>query len=198
MKIIQTIIFYILSFTWGIIMSSIGAIISVILLICGQKPKLFHGRIYFAIGKNWGGVNFGPFFFVDSTPTLHTKQHECGHGIQNIILGPLMPFIVCIPSAMRYWLYRTADKNDTEAFCSFALVILLLAVLAFVLAVSLGNIIASFATGFLSLYIGILFIWSVFHEEPKFEARPFPKYDSIWFEGMATKLGEKYFIEEEK
>ena len=31
--------------------------------------------------------------------------HECGHGIQNCIWGPLMIFVVCIPSATRYW-YR--------------------------------------------------------------------------------------------
>lgn len=31
--------------------------------------------------------------------------HEAGHGLQNIVWGFLFPFVVCIPSAIRYW-YR--------------------------------------------------------------------------------------------
>jgi hypothetical protein len=31
--------------------------------------------------------------------------HECGHGLQNIMFGPLFIFIIFIPSCIRYW-YR--------------------------------------------------------------------------------------------
>ena len=91
--------FYILSFTWGIVMSLIGALIILILLIAGQKPKLFHGRIYIEIGKGWGGCELGCFFLCSKGSSLSLKQHESGHGIQNILFGPFTPFLVSIPSA---------------------------------------------------------------------------------------------------
>ena len=59
--------------------------------------------------------------------------HESGHGIQNLLFGPLMPFVVSIPSAIRYW-YREYLMKVKKIKC-----------------------------------------WNL------------PDYDSIWFEGTATK-----------
>ena len=101
MKTFKTIIFWFLSLTWGLPMTLMGAIVAFVLLITGHKPKRFHHSIYFEVGENWGGFEAGGFFFTDKTPSLHTKQHESGHGLQNIVLGPLMPFVVSIPSAIR-------------------------------------------------------------------------------------------------
>ena len=36
-------------------------------------------------------------------------RHEGGHGIQNIIFGVLMPFLVSIPSFIRYWYRKHLD-----------------------------------------------------------------------------------------
>ena len=91
-------------------MSFLGSIIAIGLLITGHKPKRFYQFIYFEVGKNWGGFSCGVFFFTSQNPSLHTKQHEAGHGIQNIMFGFLMPFIVSIPSALRYW-YRELTPN---------------------------------------------------------------------------------------
>lgn len=142
MKKLKVFIFYILSFTWGLPMSLAGLLVAGVLMLAGYKPKRFHHLFYFEVGENWGGVELGCFFVVNKNPSLHIKQHEAGHGIQNIVFGPLMPFIVSIPSAIRYWnreyLYRTDRKKYYEL----------------------------------------------------------PDYDSVWFEGQATRLGEKYFESE--
>ena len=130
-------LFYLLSFTWGLPMSLIGSIVFLVLMIAGHKPKKFNYVYYIEVGNNWGGLNFGCFFITSKNPSLHTKQHECGHGIQNCIFGVLFPFIVTIPSAIRYW-YRKLR----------------------------------------------------YHRKGK---NPKTKYDDIWFEGQATRLGEKYF-----
>lgn len=108
-------LFYVLSFTWGIIMSIIGAII---LLYCAifTEVHMFHGRLYGVIGKtNWGGMNAGCFFFVCPNAPESTKAHECGHSLQNCIFGPLFPFIIGIPSAVRYWyrIYLSKVKKQT-------------------------------------------------------------------------------------
>lgn len=103
-------IFYILSFTWGLPMTLIGLISALVLICAGYKPKRWGGCIYFNVGKNWGGVELGLFFITDQRDSTHTKNHEFGHAIQNCWFGVLMPFLVCIPSAIRYW-YREIRYN---------------------------------------------------------------------------------------
>lgn len=46
-------LYYLLNCTWGIIMTVIGLIISLVMLICGQKPHKYHGTWYFETGYSW-------------------------------------------------------------------------------------------------------------------------------------------------
>ena len=109
-KNLNTLVFYLLSFTWGFIMSFIGLITILTLWAMGNKPKIFHRRIYVEYGHNWGGVDLGCFFVVSKGSNHRLLAHEAGHGIQNAIFGPLFPFVVAIPSAIRYW-YREFKYN---------------------------------------------------------------------------------------
>lgn len=104
-RIKKLICFYIVSFTWGIIMSIIGLIV-ILFSLFFKKVKTYHGRLYVVWGERWGGVELGCFFVCSKTDEYDSLMaHECGHTLQNCIWGPLMPFVVCIPSAIRYW-YR--------------------------------------------------------------------------------------------
>ena len=98
-------LFYFLSFTWGLPMTLIGCLVAAVLFVLGCKPKKWGWCWYFEVGENWGGVELGIFFLTNKNPSVHIRNHEHGHGFQNCIFGFLMPFIVCIPSAVRYW-YR--------------------------------------------------------------------------------------------
>lgn len=98
--------FWVLSLTWGLPMTLIGAVVAVVLLARGHKPKKWGYCYYFEIGENWGGVELGAFFVVNRGSTDYIRDHEHGHAIQNCVYGFLMPFIVCIPSAVRYWYRR--------------------------------------------------------------------------------------------
>lgn len=93
--------FYFLSFTWGVIMSLIGAIVALVLLAMGYQPKRFHYLIYFEVGNGWGGVSLGCFFFVQNGASVSTLRHESGHALQNVMLGVFMPFVIAIPSVVR-------------------------------------------------------------------------------------------------
>lgn len=134
-------LFHLLSFTWGLPMTLLGCIVALIMIVTGHKPQRFCDHIYFQVGETlWGGLELGWIFFLtDCRPSNHTKCHEVGHSIQACVFGPLMPFIISIPSAIRYWyrewLVRSGRKKYSEL----------------------------------------------------------PDYDSIWFEGQASKLGEKYY-----
>lgn len=96
-------LFYLLSFTWGLPMTLVGCVVGAILKAMGHKPKKWGYCYYFEVGENWGGVNLGPIFITSKNPTSSTKSHEHGHAFQNCKFGFLMPFVVSIPSAIRYW-----------------------------------------------------------------------------------------------
>lgn len=98
-------LFYLLSFTWGLPITLIGLITAFALIIIGIKPQKYGYCLHFQTGNNWGGISLGIVFITDKTPSNHTKNHEHGHSIQNCYLGFLFPFIIMIPSAIRYW-YR--------------------------------------------------------------------------------------------
>ena len=96
-------VFYILSFTWGLPLSLIGVMVCGVLMLAGYRPKRWGHCYYIAIGKSWGGLEFGWFFLVDKNETAYIKNHELGHGYQNTRFGFIMPALWII-SACRYWL----------------------------------------------------------------------------------------------
>lgn len=65
-------------------MTAIGLVAIIVTLPFG-KFGIYHGRIYKRIGKHWGGVSLGCFFFCDDTVGEDTLAHEAGHGLQNCI-----------------------------------------------------------------------------------------------------------------
>lgn len=105
MKALSTSLFWLLSFTWGLPLTLIGLLCSSVLLITGHKPKRFHHFLYFEVGEDWGGLEGGCFFVVCKDASLFLKQHEAGHGLVNIILGPFSLLLITLPSCIRYW-YR--------------------------------------------------------------------------------------------
>lgn len=104
MKKLNLLLYYLLSFTWGIIMNIFGLFAFVYALIVGGKPTVIHGRFVVRVGDYWGGVSLGNFILTDQDMEWVIK-HETGHTIQNAWMGPLFPFLVGIPSSIRYW-YR--------------------------------------------------------------------------------------------
>lgn len=192
--IIKQILFWILSFTWGILQTLYGCIVALFLLFVGVKPRHFYQNIYFEIGEGWGGLEAGPFFLVDRGATLYLKQHEAGHGIQNIIFGPLTPFLITIPSAVRYWLRTFKEQKGKYVFSSILSLVVLIVGLALFIPGCIKLIIPLIVIGaFIIAYIGIIFIWLVAKEIPQYKEFT-PMYDDIWFEKQASAFGEKYYI----
>lgn len=115
MKTARKLLFYFLSFTWGLPVTLAGLIVSLALIISGKKPARWNYCWYFEIGNVGGGFSLGPFFFVCNNIGERAMNHEHGHSIQNCWFGPLMPFLVSIPSLIRYWYrdikYRKKGKD---------------------------------------------------------------------------------------
>ena len=128
-------IYYFLQWTWGLPMTIIGLITYVICFLwC--RTYMYRNSVCIVVPWNFDGVELG-MFFVRGKLNNSVCAHEYGHSIQNMWWGPLFPFVIAIPSAIRYW-YRK----------------------------------------FYTAYI-----------YPK-NRKKLSDYDSIWFEGQATKLGK--------
>lgn len=109
--------FYALSFTWGLPLTVVGLIVAAALAVCGYKPRKYGYCLCFEVGDNWGGVELGVVFVVNKNPAASTCNHEHGHALQNTRLGFIMPFAVCIPSALRYWYRRYVRRfKGSEAY----------------------------------------------------------------------------------
>lgn len=131
-------LYYLIQFTWGLPLTALGVLAYLILAeICGYYHYRYRNMICIVIPWNFGGVNLG-MFAIHGEDNYSVVSHEYGHSIQNLWLGWLMPFIVAIPSAIRYW-YRE-------------------------------------------------YLYYI-NKPPK------TKYDDIWFEGQATKLGKMAQVE---
>lgn len=183
-------LFYTLSVTWGCIMTTIGALVSLILLILGYKPKKWNYCYYFEVGENWGGIELGMFFVTDKSSSIRIKNHEHGHGIQNCYLGVFMPFVVCIPSAIRYWLrkFNTQKKKTLFAFVLFGAFVVLASL--FSLIPILTCIYGWFALPIVLLAYGaVILMWLLCKEIPQYANNVSVDYDYIWFEHSATQLG---------
>lgn len=116
MKNIKRWQFYLLSFTWGLPMSIVGAIVCGVLMCFGYKPKRYGHCYYIAIGERWGGFEMGWFFLTDKSENEATKKHELGHGYQNALqLGWFCPIFSAI-SAVRYWRKRLGADFDYYAW----------------------------------------------------------------------------------
>lgn len=110
-------IFWLLSWTWGIVMTLIGTCVFGILILFGYKPYKNQYGYVIEIGSAWGGLEIGPYCLVNKHPSQRTLNHEFGHALQNCYFGPFMVFI-SIASAIRYWwreyLIRVKKKTYQE------------------------------------------------------------------------------------
>lgn len=194
MKVLKGILFWIWSFIWGLPLTLAGCLVALFLLITGHKPHHHHYFVYFSIvNDNWGGLELGPFFLTDKKPSDHVKEHECGHGLQNLIFGPLMPFVVTFPSGFRYWFREMRSLTAKRVY---------IGVVTLIFAVIGGGLTAcGFIFGWMAMWIPglcvlaygeIITIWQIM-EYPKYKKFPQPYYDDFWAEGVASKWGHKHY-----
>ena len=106
----KTLIIVILNFTWGILMNIIGFIIAIPFIIKSLFSKTYKiKKSCFAysipIPYNNGSFSCGIFLFMCRDYDFYDTTHELGHSIQNAYWGILFPFVIGIPSIIRYW-YR--------------------------------------------------------------------------------------------
>lgn len=111
-------LFYVLSFTWGLPMTLVGVVAAAVMLLLFRKPELCGYCIRFRIGNGWGGVSLGLTIITDNQSESEITYHEHGHAIQNTLYGFFMPVLVCIPSVIRYWYREYLVRVKGERYSS--------------------------------------------------------------------------------
>lgn len=108
-KKLERIVFYFLSFTWGILWTLIGALIFLGIYLIFHKDlelSIVEGRVCGKFRtKNLFNVSLGLFYVVSARSSIRTQIHELGHTVQNIIFGPLFIPLIAIPSGIRAGLW---------------------------------------------------------------------------------------------
>lgn len=88
-------LFYLVQWTWGIIQNLIGLVL--FLCLVGRRHRTFHGAVV-TTWKLESSLSLGMFIFTARPYDLRLIQHEYGHTIQSLILGPIWPFVIGLPS----------------------------------------------------------------------------------------------------
>ncbi len=185
--------FYFLSFTWGILLTGIGTVVSVGMLVTGHKPHWFKGYIYFEAGEKWTGINLGIYFVVHRNSELSEKRHLAGYGIENIIFGVFTPFIITVPLLLYYWIrvfkiYETKRKFAILLFLVSEFVVMIACTFGFFLNVHLMHVCCC-----IILYMIPLFVWLLAYELPKYQYEDDVIYKRPGFERLADRIGQKFY-----
>ena len=103
MKTVKAIMFWLLSLTWGALMTLCGGVVALALLVTGHKPKRFHYLIYFEVGSGWGGFELGAVFVVNKTPSLPNTKADTVYKILCsaclCLLSSVFPLVFAIGGA---------------------------------------------------------------------------------------------------
>lgn len=190
MKVLKGIAYWLLSCTWGIIMTVIGLITALVMLCIGKKPHKNGYGMYFVLKNNMGSIALGPVAVV-SSENDHTLCHEYGHSWQNAFLGPFFIILCAFPSLLRCLLVNLWENvNKVYAYllifgvfsCLFLLVSIALCV-AYEYVIYIVFICVSGYCVALSLFLC---------GQRKLFTVDGIIYDAFWVEGWATKIGIKY------
>lgn len=106
-------IFLLLQLTWGLPQTLAG------FLVFLKNRKEPHELHRYAIHTTWterlSGVSLGLFIFTGEDCTRDTKDHEFGHCLQSLILGPLYLPVIGIPSLLWNRTWRRNLKRNGRA-----------------------------------------------------------------------------------
>lgn len=98
----KTMAIFLINITWGLIQSLVGFVGFLIFI---KKPHYrYKGSIVTIATGNWGGISLGMFIFIDADISkrhaAHSNfvNHEYGHCLQSLLLGPLYLLVIGLPS----------------------------------------------------------------------------------------------------
>lgn len=198
----KILLLWIIACTWGILNTLSGGCVALVLLVTGHKPKRFGPCVCFELKSEGGwGLELGPFFiYTKGAGHYDLKCHECGHFVSQIWWGPLNPFVISLPSAIRFWLREQNTQEKKQIYAAIVSgIISVIGWIPLVIATYFGIIWLVVISGLIVIYGFIIACWLFRKEIPKYANNQYVPYDEFWPEGQATREGtifmQKYYPE---
>lgn len=125
MKILGYICAAFLNWTWGILQTLAGFCTWVYFRVFSKKKcktVWWKGQPCTYVPGSWGGITLGWFTFVDNQFTYDKGEianHEHGHTLQSILLGPLWIFIIALPSLIWCGCFETYRRKNNVSYYWF-------------------------------------------------------------------------------
>ena len=104
-------LYYILSYTWGILMVLAGLCVELVFKLLKIPVQKYGPCRVYRYGERWGGLSLGHTIIVSTNANEDTLNHEFGHSIQNAIFGPIF-VILALLSAIRYHYFKIKIQNN--------------------------------------------------------------------------------------
>lgn len=100
----KKVLFYLVQFTWALPQNLVGLAAFLILKRNHEWERFHNSFVTYVEHKNLGGVSVGIFIFMNPKRTDEwrndTRIHEYGHTIQSLVLGPIWPLVIALPSVI--------------------------------------------------------------------------------------------------
>lgn len=112
----KKVLFYTFQWTWGIIQNLIGLVL--FLCLMGRRQRLFHGAVI-TTWKLGSSLSLGMFIFTASPYDQRLVQHEYGHAVQSLILGPTWSLVIGLPSLVWCGCFGKWREKHRVSYCSF-------------------------------------------------------------------------------
>lgn len=93
--------YWLLSLTWGSVMSIVSLVVFFGAWVLGMRPERYHCCVCFRPKTTWG-ASFG---WCQLSCASSLDAHEFGHSLQNCVYGPLWVFLVGLPSCIRFQIW---------------------------------------------------------------------------------------------
>lgn len=121
-KVFYATLMWTVRLTWGLLDTLVGFFIFLFFCIT-SRPKIGYIAntiiVEVPIRKDiWFGFSSGAFIFSNTNSIWHGDYllcHEWGHSWPQLLLcGPLHPFVVTIPSIIRFWWRAAQERKGRE------------------------------------------------------------------------------------
>ncbi len=104
--------------SWGLLNTLVG------LAAGGVAVMLLHGRVrrrrsatvVLVPGRRWFGVALGPVLLVSDRVPAHVLDHETGHWLQSILLGPFYWPVIGLPSVLHALWFRRQNRAPLDYY----------------------------------------------------------------------------------
>lgn len=115
-------LFYLIQFLWGLPQNLLGALLSLLLSITAS-PRRRYGRTFVVFWPFLGSLSLGIFLFLERIPQKVVEeevlQHEGGHTLQSLLLGPLYLLVIGLPSLLWAGLFNSYRRKKGISYYAF-------------------------------------------------------------------------------